>query len=160
MLFLDKMLRHVHTLPSSWLHIISSSWDSFRQSNTFFQKMHQRLRSRTPPAYLVLAACLTTLASVIFLSLGRIRYHWDSKVWDVDTTRPEGIIVPSTPRDLAANNTLGVSPTIPKVRRSLYMITLTLQCALIVSKAVCGGQRSQLALTRTRSGGEDHKPYD
>lgn len=142
MLFLDKMLRHLHTIPSSWSNFISSSWDSFHQSNTFLQKMHQRLRSRTPPAYLVLAVCLTTLASVILLSLGRIRYHWDSQIWDVDTTRPQGIVVPSTPRDMAANNTLGVSPTIHKVENSLYMIMMTLQYALIVSKAVRGGQRS------------------
>ena len=122
--------------------------------------MHQHLRSRSPPAYLVLAACLTTLASVVFLSLGRIKYHWDNQVWDVDTTRPQGIFVPSTPRDMAANNTLGVSLTIHKFENSLDMIMVTLQCALIVSEAVRGGQRSQLALARTRSGGEDHKPYD
>ena len=111
MLFLDKMLRHLHAIPSSWSHFISASWDYFHQPNPFLQKVHQRLRSRTPPAYLVLAACLTTLASVILLSLGRIRYHWDSKVWDVDTIRPQDIVIPSTPRELAANNTLGVSPT-------------------------------------------------
>lgn len=132
MLFLDKMLRHLHAILSSSSHFISSSWASFQQSNTFLQKMHQRLRSRTPPAYLVLAACLTTLASVIILSLGRIRYHWDSQVWDVETTRPQGIVVPSTPRDMAANNTLGVSPTIHKSGKSLYMIMMTLQYALIV----------------------------
>ena len=160
MLFLDKMLRQLHAIPSSWLHVISSSWDSFHQSNTFLQKMHQRLRSRTPPAYLVLAACLTTLASVILLSLGRMRYHWDSQVWDVDTTRPQGIVVPSTPRDMAANNTLGVSPTRHKVENSLYMIMMTLRYALIVSEAVRSGQRTQLAFTRTPSGGEDYRPSD
>lgn len=104
MLFLDKMLRH--------LHAISSSWDSFRQSDTFLQKMHQKIRSRSLPAYLALAACLTTLASLLFLSLGRIRHHWDGRIWDVDPTWPHGIVVQSSPRDMAANNTLGVSPTI------------------------------------------------
>lgn len=94
--------------------------------------MHQKLRSRTPPAYLVLAACLTTLASVILLSLGRIRYHWDSQVWDVDTTRLQDIVVSSTPRDMAANDTLGVSPTTHEVEKSLYMIMMTLQYALVV----------------------------
>ena len=152
MLFIDKMLRH--------LQAISSSWDSFRQSNNFLKKMHQNLRSRSPPAYLVLAACLTTLACVIFLSLGRIKYYWDSQVWDVDTTSPQGIVVPSTPRDMAANNTLGVSLHTHKVEKRLDMIMVTLQCALIVSEAVRGGQRSQLALARTRSGGEDYKPRD
>ena len=152
MLFLDKMLRH--------LHAISSSWDSFRQSDTFLPKIHQQLRSRGLPAYLAMAACITTLASVLFLSLGRIRHHWDGRIWDVDTTWPQGIIVHSSPRDMAANNTLGVSPTIHKVENSLDISMMNLQCALIVSEATRVGQGSQLAFTRTRSGGEDHKSFD
>ena len=99
MLFLDEMLQH--------LHAISTSWGSFRQSNTFLQKTHQHLRSRSLPAYLALAACLTTLASVLFLSLGRIRHHWDSQIWDVNTTWSQDIVVQSSPRGMAANNTLG-----------------------------------------------------
>ena len=101
--------------------------------------MYQRLRSQTPPAYLVLAACGTTLACVILFSFGRIRYHWDSRVWDVDTTSPQGIVIPSTPRDMAANDTLGVSTTLHKVENSLSMIMMTLHYALIVSKAARGG---------------------
>ena len=111
MLSIDKMLRHLHATSSSWFNTVSSSWDSFHQLNTFFKKMNQHLRSRTPPAYLVLAACLTTIVSVIFLSLGRIRYHRDSQWWDIDTVRPQGNVLLST-RDMAANETLGVSLTI------------------------------------------------
>ena len=100
MLFLDKMLRY-------YLHAMSSSWDSFRQSDTFSEKMHQRLRSRSLPAYLALAASLTTIASVLFLSLGSVRFHWDGPIWDANTTWSQGIVVQSSPRDMAANNTLG-----------------------------------------------------
>ena len=99
MLFLDKMLPH--------LHAISSSWDSFLQSSTFLPKIHQQLRSRSLPVYLALAACLITLASVLTLSLGRTRFDWTSRIWDYDTTWSPGIVVQSSPRDMAANDTLG-----------------------------------------------------
>ena len=99
MLFIDKMLQHSHA--------ITSFCESFRESNTFLHKKYQQLRSRSLPAYIALAACLATLASVLFLSLGRIRYHWDSREWDVDTTSSPGIVVQSSPRDMAANDTLG-----------------------------------------------------
>lgn len=122
--FLQKMLQHLHTILSSWLNAISSSWDSFRQSNTFLQKAHQQLRSRSVPSYLAFAACLTTLVSVLFLSLGRIRYHWDNRIWDADITLPQGSIVQSSPRDMAANDTLGVSLTICKEENRLHTIMM------------------------------------
>lgn len=147
MLLSQKMLRH--------LSAVSSSWGSFYKSNEFSQDMLQRLRSRSLPTYLALAACLTTVASLLLLSLGRIRYHWDSQIWDVNTTWPQGIVDQSTPRDLAANNTLGVSIVI----NGLYITIMILQLTLIVPEVTRVGQRFQLALTRTRSRGEDNKPY-
>ena len=101
MLFTNKMRPHLHA-------IMSSSWDPFHQFKTFLQKTQQQLRSRSMPAYLAMAAFLTILASLLLLSLGRIKYHWDSRTWDVGTTKPQDIVVPSSPRGMAANNTLGV----------------------------------------------------
>lgn len=139
---------------------ISSSWGSFYKSNNFLQKTLQHLRSRSLRTYLALAAFLTTAVSLLFLSLSRIRYHRDSRIWDVDIIWPQGIVTQSTPANMAANNTLGVSPTMHEVENSFYITMMTLQLTLIVPEATRISQRSQLAVTRTRSGGEDHKSYD
>ena len=139
---------------------ILTSWGIFFRSDTLLQEILQNLRSRSLRTYLAMAAFLTTLAIVLFLSLGRIRYHWHSRTWDVDTSWPQGIVVESSPKGMAANNTLGVSPTIHRLKNSLYITMMTLRRSLIVPEATRVGQRSQLAFTRTRSGGEDHKSYD
>ena len=86
--------------------------------------MLQHLRSRSLPTYLTLAVCLTTVVSALLLSLARIRNHWDSRTWDVDTTLPQGIVVQSSPREMAANNTLGVSPTVHEVETVYITITI------------------------------------
>ena len=126
-MLLQKMLQN--------LLAVSSSWSSFYKSSNFLQKTLQHLRSRSLPTYLALAAFLTTVVSLLFLSLSRIRYHRDSRIWDVDITWPQGIDAQSNPRDMAANNTLGVSPTMHKVENSLYITMMTLQLTLIVPEA-------------------------
>ena len=117
MLFLDKTLWHFHH--------IASSWASFCQSNPTLTYLPRKITTRSLPAYLALATCLTILASLLFFSLDRITYRRDGRIWDVDTTAPQSIVVPSRPRDMAANDTLGVSPTIAEIESSLYVTMLT-----------------------------------
>ena len=103
------------------LAAISSSWDSFYESNTFLHKLRQHLPSRGLPKYLALAAFITTVASVSFLSLGMIRYRRDSHIWDIETTWRPGSAVQLSPRDMAANDTLGVSPTMHERAMSVQL---------------------------------------
>lgn len=117
-----------------------------------YKKMLQHVRSRSQPTHLVLAAWLTTLAYILCFSRGRIRYHWGSRIGDVDTISPQGIVVQSTPREMAANNTLGVSPTTYQVENSLYNAMMILQFTVIVPEVTCIVHRSQLAFARTKSG--------
>ena len=101
---LQKFLQH--------LHAISSSWDAIYESNTFLQKLRQRLPPRSLPRYLAFAAFLTTIMSTLFLSVRKIRDRRDGRTWDVETSWTQGSAVQLSPRDMAANNTLGVSPDI------------------------------------------------
>lgn len=124
--YLQKLLQH--------LHAVSSSWDSFYESNTFFQKTRQRLPSRSLPRYLLLTAFLTTVASALFLSLRKIRSHRDGRIWDVETSWTQGSAVQLSPRDMAANNTLGVSPNIHERARKVHSSMMNRQLTSDSSK--------------------------
>ena len=122
-LCLFSLMELLQKIPQQLL-AISSSWDSFYESNSFLQKLRQHLPSRSLPRYLALAAFLTTVASALFLLLRKIRYHRDGRIWEVETSWTQGSAVQLSPRDMAANDTLGVSPTMARKRQKSFYVTM------------------------------------